>query len=70
MIGLAGDVTHKREKRNSHRILVGKPEGTRHIGADTITVDSREIRWEDMDWIRLAQYRDVWRDLVTTCSIK
>jgi hypothetical protein len=26
----------------------------------------REIWWEDVDWVPLAQDRDQWRDLVNT----
>jgi hypothetical protein len=29
-------------------------------------VDLIEIRWDDMDWIDLAQDRDQWRALVNT----
>jgi hypothetical protein len=44
-------------KRNAYRILVGKPEGNGPL---------REIGWDDMDWIDLAQYRDPCRALVIT----
>jgi hypothetical protein len=53
------------EKRNVYRILAGKPEGKRPLGrlrsrwVDNITVDLREIRWGGMDWIDLAQDRDL-----------
>jgi hypothetical protein len=43
------------EKRNAYRILV-----------DNIKMDLREIGWDDMDWIDLAQDRDQWRALVNT----
>jgi hypothetical protein len=33
---------------------------------DNIKMDLREIRWDGMDWIDLAQYRDQWRALVNT----
>jgi hypothetical protein len=33
---------------------------------DTIKIDLREIGWDGMDWIDLAQDRDQWRDLVNT----
>jgi hypothetical protein len=48
------------EKRNTHRILVGKPEGKRPLGRPTHTcvdntkMDLREIGWDGMDWIDLA----------------
>jgi hypothetical protein len=30
---------------------------------DNIKMDLREIGWDDMDWINLAQDRDQWRAL-------
>jgi hypothetical protein len=60
------------ETRNAYRILVGKPEGKRPLGrprlscVDNIKMDLREIGWDDMDWIELAQDRDHWRALVNT----
>jgi hypothetical protein len=53
-----------REKRNTYRIMVGKPEGKRQLGGprrrweDNIKMDLRVIRWGGMDWIKLAQDRD------------
>jgi hypothetical protein len=29
-----------------------------------IKIDVREIGWDDMDWIDLAEHRDQWRALV------
>jgi hypothetical protein len=58
------------EKRNACGILVGKPEGKRPLGTarhrwvDNIKMDLREIGWDGMDWIDLAQDRDQWRALV------
>jgi hypothetical protein len=58
------------EKRNAYRILVGKPEGKRPLGrprrrwVDNIKTDLREIGWDGVDWIDLAQNRDQWRALV------
>jgi hypothetical protein len=52
------------EKRNAYRILVGKREENRPLGSprrryvDNITIDLRDIEWNDMDWIDLAQDRD------------
>jgi hypothetical protein len=60
------------EKGNAYRILVGKPEGKRPLGrprrrwVDSIKLDLREICWDGMDWIDLAQDRDQWRALVNT----
>jgi hypothetical protein len=60
------------EKRNAYRILVGKPEGKgplgrpRHRWVDNIKMDLREIGWDDMDWIDLAQNRDQESALVNT----
>jgi hypothetical protein len=60
------------EKRNAYRILVGKPEGKRPLKRpscrwmDNIIMDLREIGWDGMDWIDLAQDRDQWRALVNT----
>jgi hypothetical protein len=51
---------------------VGKPEGKRPLGKqrlrwmDTIIIDVKEIEWSVMDWIYLAQDRDLWRALVNT----
>jgi hypothetical protein len=33
---------------------------------DNIKMDLREIGWDDMNWIFLAQDRDQWRALVNT----
>jgi hypothetical protein len=59
-------------KRNAYRILVGNPEGKRPLGrrrpkwVDSIKIDFRDIGWDGMDWIDLAQDRDQWRALVNT----
>jgi hypothetical protein len=51
---------------------VGKPEGKRPLGrprrrwVDNIKMDSREIGWDVMGLIDLAQDRDQWRALVNT----
>jgi hypothetical protein len=51
---------------------VRKPEGKRPLGRrrrrweDNIKIDLREIGWDVMDWIDLAQDRDQWRALVNT----
>jgi hypothetical protein len=59
-------------KRNAYKILVGKPEGKRPLGrprrrrVDNTRMDLREIGWDGMDWIDMAQDRDQWRALVNT----
>jgi hypothetical protein len=58
------------EKRNASRILVGMPEEKRPLGrprrrwGNNIKLDHREIGWDGMDGIDLAQNRDQWRALV------
>jgi hypothetical protein len=60
----AGHVARVGAKRNSYRILMGKPEGMRPLGGlrrgwvDIIKIDLRDIGWGGMDWIGLAQDRD------------
>jgi hypothetical protein len=60
------------EVRGAYNILVGRPDGRRPLGRprlrweDNIKMDLREIRFGDVDWIHLAQNRDVWRTLVNT----
>jgi hypothetical protein len=60
------------EKRNAYRILVGNPEGKRPLGRprrrcmDNITMYLKEIGWDGVDWIDMAQDRDQWRALVNT----
>jgi hypothetical protein len=68
----AGHVARMGEKRNACRILVGKPEGKRPLGiprrrwVDNIQMDLREIGWDGVDWIHMAQDRAQWRALVNT----
>jgi hypothetical protein len=58
------------EKRHAYRISVGNPEGNRPPGrpkrrwVDNIKMDLREIGWDGMKWIDLAQDREQWRALV------
>jgi hypothetical protein len=64
----SGHVARVGEKR----MLVGTPERkgplrrTRCRWVETIKMDIREIGWDGMDWIDLAQDRDQWRALVNT----
>jgi hypothetical protein len=58
------------EKRNTYRLLVGKPEGKRPSGiprrrwVDNIRMDLGEVGWGDVDWIGLAKDRNRWNLLV------
>jgi hypothetical protein len=58
------------EVRGAYNILVGRPEGRRPLGRprcrweDNITMNLGEIGFGDVDWIHLAQDRDMWRALV------
>jgi hypothetical protein len=65
----AGHVARRGEKRNTYRLLVGKPEGMRPLERprcrwmDNIKMDLGEIGWSGADWIGLAQDRDKQRAL-------
>jgi hypothetical protein len=68
----AEHVARMGEKRNPYKILMGKPEGKRPLGrsrhrwVDNIKIDLRELGWDGMDWIDLAQDRYQWRALLNT----
>jgi len=58
------------EERGVYRVLVGKREGKRSLGRlrrrwlDNIRMDLKEVGCGYMDWIGLAQDRDMWRTLM------
>jgi hypothetical protein len=68
----AGHVTRMEEKRSAYRILVGKQEGKKPLGrprrrlVDNIKMALRELGWDGVDWIDVAQDRDRWKALVNT----
>jgi len=64
MIRWAERVALMGDMRNAYRLLVGKPGGKRPLGRpkhrweDNIRMNLREIGWEVVDWMHLAQDRD------------
>jgi hypothetical protein len=56
-MGRSGHVARMGEKKNSYRILVGRPEGRRTLGRrryrweDNIKMDLREIKLGCVDWL-------------------
>jgi hypothetical protein len=68
----AGHVARVGEEKKIYNVLMGKPEGKRPRGRpkrrweDGIRIDLREIGWESVNWIQLAQDRDRWRAVVNT----
>jgi hypothetical protein len=67
-----GHVARMSDKTSAYRILVVRPEGKRPLGRprrrweDKIKMNLREIGWDGMYWIDLAQDRDQWRALLNT----
>jgi hypothetical protein len=72
----AGHVARIGKKRNPYRILVGKPERntpqgrTRRRWVDNIKMDLREIGWDGMDWIDLAEEGSCERSNEPSGSVK
>jgi hypothetical protein len=68
----AGHVARIGVKRNAYRLFVGNPEGKRPLGrprrrrVDNGRMDLREVGWDDVDWIALAQHRNRCRALVNS----
>ena len=67
----AGHVARMGERRGLHRVLVGKPEGTRPLERprrrweDNIKMDLQEVGGGCGDWMEMAQDREGWRALVS-----
>jgi hypothetical protein len=66
------NVARMGELRNAYTVLVGKPEGKRphrrpgRRWEDNIKMYVREVGWENLVWVNLAQDRDRWRSPVNT----
>jgi hypothetical protein len=54
------------ETRTAYKILKRRnhAENPRRRWKDNIRMDLKEMGWEGVNWINLAQHRDRWRDLV------
>ena len=58
------------QSRNAYRVLLGKPEGKRHLESprrrweDNIKMDLTEVSCDPGEWIDLAEDRDQWRAYV------
>jgi hypothetical protein len=69
-----GHVARMEEKREVHRVLVGKPEGKRPLvrprrrWEDNIKMDIQTVGGGRGDWVELDQGRNGWRALVSTVN--
>jgi hypothetical protein len=60
------------EMRNAYKVLIGKRQGKKPLVRrrrsleDNIRMDLREIGWEGVGWIHLAQDEDQWWTVVNT----
>jgi hypothetical protein len=58
------------EDRKLYKVLVGKPQGKRPLGRPRhrweygIRMYLREIGWEGVEWVQLAQDKDRWQVVV------
>ena len=66
----AGHLARMEQSRNVYKVLVGKPEGKRHLGKsrlrweDNIKIDLREVGCDAGNWIDLVKDRNQWRTYV------
>jgi len=58
------------DRRRADKVLVERPDGNRTFGKsvsrweDNSKLDLKDVGWESIGWIDLAQDRDRWRTLV------
>jgi hypothetical protein len=70
-----GPVTRMGEGRKVYKVLVEKPKGKRPLGKprsrweNGINMDLKEMGWDGVEWIYLAQDRNWWRAVVNTGSV-
>jgi hypothetical protein len=66
-----GNVAQMGEERKVYKVLERKPEGKspleipRHRWVDGVKMDLREISWDVVEWVHLAQDRDWWCNRVS-----
>jgi hypothetical protein len=65
---MGGPCSRNGEKRNSYRILVGKPEGMRPLGRPRSTrwLDNIRMDLGEVGWGGLAKDRNRWRAVVNS----
>jgi len=62
----SGHVACIRDRRDAHRVLLGRPKGRRPLGRrrcgweDSIKMDLQDVVWGGMDCIDLAEEWDRW----------
>jgi hypothetical protein len=75
-VRLTGLVARMRAMRNSYKIFVGRPDGNREFGRPryrwkgNIRIYLRELGWEGVDWIHLAQDMDSWWAVITAINLR
>jgi hypothetical protein len=73
-MGWVGHVACMGMEIKVYRVLVGKPEGKNALGRprrrwnNGLKIDLKEISWEGVECIHLAQDRGCWRDFVKTVT--
>jgi len=65
---MGGSCSTYGEERGVYGVIVGKPEGKRLLGRweDNIKMDFQGSRMRSIDWIAVAQDRDMWLVFVHT----